>query len=406
MTKQIRTIEEINEKIRQGKAVVVTAEELIGLVEKDGIEKTAKKVDVVTTGTFGPMCSSGLLFNVGHTKPKMKIQKAWLNGVEAYAGLAAVDLFIGATQIPDEDPANKVFPGEFKYGGGHVIHDLVSGKDVRLDAVSYGTNCYPRKKLSTWLNIKDINEAFLFNPRNAYQNYNVAVNAGDKTIYTYLGVLQPKFGNANYCSAGQMSPLLKDPLYKAIGLGTKIFLGGGIGHVVGAGTQHSPDSPRTPKGTPKRGSGTLCVTGDLKQMDPRWLVGVSMLGYGTSLAVGIGVPIPVLSAETVKWASVRDEEIFAPVVDYSDDYPNARPDILGEVSYKELKSGKIKLGRKEIPTGSLSGYSKAVEIANILKNWIKSGKFTLNAPAEKIGGPESGIKFKLLNERPVKNGDR
>lgn len=406
MAKQLRTIEEINEKIKKGKAVVVTAEELIGLVEKDGIEKTAKRVDVVTTGTFGPMCSSGLFLNVGHTKPKMKIQKAWLNGVEAYSGLAAVDLYIGATQIPDEDPANKVFPGEFKYGGGHVIHDLLSGKDVRLDASSYGTNCYPRKKLSTWLNIKDLNEAFLFNPRNAYQNYNVAVNAGSKTIYTYLGVLQPNLGNANYCSAGQLSPLLKDPFYKTIGLGTKIFLGGGIGHIIGAGTQHNPSSPRTPKGTPKGGAGTLCVTGDLKQMDPRWLVGVSMLGYGTSLAVGIGVPIPVVSSETVKWAAVRDEEIFAPIVDYSDAYPNARPDIIGEVSYKELKSGKIRIGKKDVPTGSLSAYSKAVEIAEILKSWIRSKKFTLNAPVEKISGPESGVKFRLLNERPVKNGDR
>lgn len=404
MSKQIRTIEEINEKIKRGKAVVVNAEELIDLVEKEGIEKAAKKVDVVTTGTFGPMCSSGLFLNVGHTKPKIKIQKAWLNGVEAYAGLAAVDLYLGATQIPDDDPENKVFPGEFKYGGGHVIHDLVAGQDVRLDAVSYGTNCYPRKKLSTLLNIKDLNEAFLFNPRNAYQNYNVAVNAGDKTIYTYLGVLQPNFGNANYCSAGQLSPLLKDPFYKTIGLGTKIFLGGGIGHVVGAGTQHNPDSPRTAKGTPKRGSGTLCVTGDLKQMDPKWLVGVSMLGYGTSLAVGIGVPIPVLSEDIVKWAAVKDDEIFAPIVDYSDDYPNAKPDILGEVSYKELKTGKIKLGKKEILTGSLSSYSKALEIADILKGWIRSGKFSLNSPAEKIPGPESGVKFKYLNERPVKNG--
>lgn len=401
--KQIRTIKEINEKIKQGKAVVVTAEELIDLVEKDGVEKTAKKVDVVTTGTFGPMCSSGLFFNIGHTKPRMKIKKAWLNGVEAYAGLAAVDLFIGATQLPDDDPENKVHPGEFKYGGGHVIEDLVAGKDILLEAIAYGTDCYPRKKLSTLINIKDINETILFNPRNAYQNYNVAVNTGQKTIYTYLGVLQPNLGNANYCSAGQLSPLLKDPFYKTIGVGTKIFLGGGIGYITWHGTQHNPDVPRTKLGIPKRSAGTLAVIGDLKQMSPKWLKGVSMLGYGASLAVGIGVPIPILSEDNLKWAAVKDEEIFAPIVDYSNDYPNLNLNILGEVSYKELKSGKIKIGKKEVPTGSLSSYSKAVEIANILKNWIKSKKFTLTEPVQNIPGPESGIKFKFLKERSLKS---
>ena len=37
----------------------MTAEEVIGLVERDGIDKATKEVDVVTTGTFGAMCSSG-----------------------------------------------------------------------------------------------------------------------------------------------------------------------------------------------------------------------------------------------------------------------------------------------------------------------------------------------------------
>jgi len=54
-----RTYEEINEKIKKGDAVVMTAEEVIELVERDGLEKATKEVDVVTTGTFSAMCSSG-----------------------------------------------------------------------------------------------------------------------------------------------------------------------------------------------------------------------------------------------------------------------------------------------------------------------------------------------------------
>ena len=236
-----KTIEEINKKIKQGKVVVATAEEIIGIVDKKGLKEAAKTVDIVTTATFGPMCSSGAYFNIGQAKPKIKLGggRTYLNDVPAYAGFAAVDVYVGATALPDDDPRNKVFPGEFKYGGGHVIEDLVAGKDLKLVAAAYGTDCYPRKKLETWINIKDLNEAVLFNPRNVYQNYNVAVNLSDKIIYTYMGVLKSTLGNANYCSAGQLSPLLNDPYYKTIGVGTRIFLGGGVGYVVWQGTQHN-----------------------------------------------------------------------------------------------------------------------------------------------------------------------
>ncbi|NOQ43997.1 MAG: hypothetical protein GQ560_05995 [Dehalococcoidia bacterium] len=398
-----KTIAEINEKIRKGQAVVVTAEEIIGLVAKKGVEKAAREVDVVTTGTFGPMCSSGAYFNLGHTKPRIKVGggRAYINDVPVYTGIAAVDVFLGATATPDDDPRNRVHPGPFNYGGGHVIEDLLAGKDVKLVVSAYGTDCYPKKRLETWIDIKDLNEAVLFNMRNAYQNYNVAVNLSDKTIYTYMGVLKPKLGNANYCSAGQLSPLLNDPYYKTIGIGTRFFLGGGIGYIAWQGTQHNPDALRSDNGVPKRAAGTLAVIGDLKQMSPRWLVGTSMLGYGGTLTVGIGIPIPILSEEILRYTAVRDEDIFAPVVDYSDAYPQRSPDVLGEVSYSELRSGRISVNGKELPTASLSSYSKAVEIANTLKEWISKGEFLLTEPVAPLPGVEEGVVFKPLEERPI-----
>jgi uncharacterized protein (DUF39 family) len=396
-----RTIAEINEKIRKGQAVVATAEEVIGIVEKKGIEKATREVDVVTTATFGPMCSSGAYFNVGHAKPRIKLGggNTYLNDVPVYTGFAAVDFFLGATAMPDNDPRNRIYPGEFLYGGGHVIEELVAGKDVSLVGTAYGTDCYPRKKIETTINLKNINEAVLFNMRNAYQNYNVAVNLSDKTIYTYMGVLKPNLGNANFCSAGQLSPLLKDPYYKTIGIGTRIFLGGGVGYVAWQGTQHNPGVLRGENGVPKRGAGTLAVIGDLKQMKPEWLRGVSFLGYGCSLTVGIGVPIPILSEENMRYAAVKDEDIFAGVVDYSEAYPQRKPDVLGEVSYAQLKTGKIELKGKEVPTGSLSSYPKAVEIAQTLKDWIQKGQFLLTEPVAPLPGVESGITFKPLDER-------
>ncbi|HSW57813.1 MAG TPA: homocysteine biosynthesis protein [Dehalococcoidales bacterium] len=398
-----RTIQEINQKIKQGTAVVVTAAEIIDIAAREGIKKAAEKVDVVTTGTFGPMCSSGAYFNIGHSKPRIKLGggQAFLNDVPAYAAFAAVDLFLGANAVPDDDPRNRSHPGDFNYGGGHVIEELVAGKDIRLSATAYGTDCYPRKKLETWINLKDLNEAVLFNMRNAYQNYNVAVNSTDKTIYTYMGVLKPRFGSCGYSCAGQLSPLLKDPYYKTIGIGTRIFLGGGTGYVAWQGTQHNPTVTRSPNGATKSGAGTLCVIGDLKQMSQRYLVGTSMLGYGCTLTVGIGVPIPILNEEILKYTTITDAEIYAPVIDYGTVYPNRLPDILGQVTYAELRSGKINLSGKSIPTASLSSYPKALEIATILKDWISAGKFFLTEAVAPIPGSDSGTVFHPLVERPI-----
>ena len=400
-----KTIAEINEKIREGKAVVVTAEEIIDIAREKGVKQAAQEVDVVTTGTFGPMCSSGAYFNIGHSKPRIKLGggRVYLNDVLAYAGFAAADLFIGANALPDDDPRNRVHPGEFNYGGGHVIEELVAGKDIRLVATAYGTDCYPRKRLETWINIKDLNEAVLFNLRNAYQNYNIAVNLSDKTIYTYMGILKSRLGNANYCSAGQLSPLLNDPYYQTIGIGTKIFLGGGIGFVAWQGTQHNPGAPRAENEVPKTGAGTLAVIGDLKQMNPRWLVGTSMLGYGCTITVGIGVPIPVLSEEILRYTAVSDKDILGTIIDSSEAYPQRKPDTLGEVSYAKLKSGKIRIRGKQVPTSSLSSYPRAVEIASTLKEWIRSGKFLLTEAVVPLPGVESGVTFKPLKERPIKD---
>ncbi len=398
-----KTYEEINEKIKNGKAVVVTAEEVIEIVKDKGAKKAADEIDVVTTGTFGPMCSSGALLNTGHTKPRMNYKRAYLNRVPVYCGVAAVDLYIGVTAMPDDDPANKVFPGKFEYGGGHVIEDLVSGKDVVFEATSHGTQCYPRKEITATINIRDLPSATLLNPRNAYQNYNVAVNAHAKhPIYTYMGILRPNFGNANYCSAGQLSPLLNDPNYRTIGIGTKIFLGGGTGYVFYQGTQHNPEVPRNEKGIPMGGAGTLALVGDMKTMSRRYIRGVSMTGYGVSLAVGIGVPIPVLDEEMIASCAVSDADIMAPVWDYSEDYPNFQGKPIAHVSYAELGSGRINLQGREIETASISSMPMAREIAQTLKKWITDGNFLLTKPSAPIPGTGSGVKYHPFVERPVK----
>lgn len=375
-----KSIKEINEKIKNGDVVVVTAEEIIDIVREKGPIEAAKQVDVVTTGTFAPMCSSGAFINFGHSVPTIKASKVWFNNVPAYGGLAAVDCYLGATEPSEDDPLNKVHPGQFNYGGAHVIQDLVAGKTILFKATAYGTDCYPNKSMEKELTLSDLPYALLCNPRNGYQNYNCAINLSNKTIFTYMGTLKPKAGNANYCSAGQLSPLFNDPLYKTIGLGTRIFLGGGQGYITWSGTQHKPAVKRTEKGVPLSPSGTLFVMGDMKQMSPKWLVGLSIRGYGVSLAVGLGIPIPVLNEEIVQYTAISDDEIFTQIVDYGNDYPNGISRSYGQVSYAQLKGGSIQINDKKVPTVPLSSMVKARQIADILKTWISEGNFFLGEP--------------------------
>lgn len=382
-----KTYAEINARIKAGEAVVVTAEEMVDVVKKEGPDGAAAKIDVVTTGTFAPMCSSGMFFNTGQMVPTIKTAKVWINKVPAYAGIAAVDAYLGATEPAEDDPLNKIYPGEFRYGGGHVIEDLLKGKKVFLEAKAYGTDCYAARKMKKEVTLADLPHALLCNPRNGYQNYNCAVNLSDKLIHTYMGMLKPKCKNANYCSAGELSPLFNDPYYRTIGIGTRIFLGGGVGYVTWHGTQHNPNAPRTEKGMPLKPAGTMMVQGDLKQMDASWLKGLSLLGYGCSLAVGLGVPIPILDSEMAAYTGISDEELFTQVVDYGYDYTNGISRSYGQVSYAQLKSGTITVNGKEVPTAPLSSVAKAREIAEILKGWIKKGTFLLHEPAMNLPTP-------------------
>jgi uncharacterized protein (DUF39 family)/CBS domain-containing protein len=359
-----RSIAEINQKIKSGDVQVLTAEEMKKLVESSGVEVAYKEVDVVTTGTFGAMCSSGAIINLGHADPPIKIQRAWINDVEVSHPGAAVDLYIGATMMSEVEP--------YEYGGGHIIENLIAGKEVELRATSQGTDCYPRTKLDTTITKDDLNQFYLLNFRNCYQRYVCATNSRDEIIYTYMGKLLPRFRNASYSGAGALNPLMNDPDYETIGVGTRIFLGGAQGYVIGEGTQHDPTDR----------FGTIMVRGDCKQMSPEFISGGAFTKYGTSLYVGIGIPIPILNEGLAKKTSIRDEEIFTDIVDYG--VPRRERPKLGKVDYATLKSGEVTINDRRIKVSSLSSLKKAKKIAETLKSWIENGSFYLSAPTETL----------------------
>lgn len=366
-----KSFEEINEKLKKGKAVVVTAGEIVAMAKEKGVKQCAKEVDVVTTATFGAMCSSGAFINFGHSEPPIRMAKLWLNDVQAYGGLAAVDTYIGATQ-PSDAKGNE-------YGGAHVIEDLVAGKKVVLRAESGGTDCYPKKEIRTTVSLDTLNQAYLYNPRNCYQNYGAATNSTRKTLYTYMGVLLGDYGNVTYSTAGEYSPLLKDPELRGIGMGTRIFLGGGTGYIAWEGTQ-ATNTLQQYEDNEKRYAGyTLAVIGDLKGMSAEFLRAAVFEKYGVSMYVGIGIPIPVLDEDLMEKLSIPNERLFTNVFDYGIG-SRSRP-VLRRVSYAELRSGEIELNGKKVPTAPLSSLYKAKAIAGLLKEKLINGEFEMTAPS-------------------------
>ena len=374
-----KTIEEINEKLKNGKAVVFTAEEAVAMAAEQGVAKCAETIDVVTAATFGAMCSSGAMLNFGHSEPPIRMSEITLNGVEAYGGLAAVDTYIGATQ-----------PGKttgIEYGGAHVIEDLIAGKEIELCAYSSGTDCYSRKSIHSRFTLNDLNQAYMFNPRNAYQNYAAAINTSKKTKRTYMGTLLPTMGNITYSTAGALSPLLKDPKLRTIGIGTRILLCGGEGYVVFEGTQAVSKSQQLDNGDMHYAGYTLAVMGDLKGMNSDFVKAATFDGYGTSLYVGIGVPLPVIDEEMMADIAVPDERLYTYVYDYGTS--SRSREALCRVSYAQLRTGEIEIAGKKIRTAPLSSLYKARIIATELKQKLIGGSFKMTQPVSPLPFRES-----------------
>lgn len=363
--------EEINAKIAAGSAVVVTAEEAAEMSAELKPSEIASKVDVVTTGTFGAMCSSGMFINFGHPEPPIRMERITLDGVNVYAGVAAVDAYIGATETHPDDP---------KFGGSHVMEKLIAGEEVLLKASGKGTDCYPRREIETYISKDRVNEMILTDPRNAYQNYPAATNTTAKTLHTYMGTLLPGMLNVNYSTSGCLSPLLNDPYLRTIGVGSPVFLGGSVGSVGWNGTQFNTEKPRGDRGIPLSNAATLMLIGNAKEMSTDYFRAAYYERYGTTLYLGVGFAIPVLDEDMAYRVSVRNDEIETTICDYGAEGHPA----IGRTTYADLMSGSVELRGKRVRTAPLSSLRKAREIAAELRRRVASGTFPVTPPARAL----------------------
>jgi len=207
----------------------------------------------------------------------------------------------------------------------------------------------------------------------------VGVNGADRPLYTFLGTLQPRLGNAVYGSSGAFSPLLNDPYLELIGVGTRLWLGGGIGYLAWEGTQHFPLQKRLPNGTPIGPGATVALIGDAKQMDPRWVRGCRLQNYGTGLMMGVALALPVLNETVAQRLAIADKDIVAPVVDFA--IPRRVRPVFDMVNYAQLKSGKITVNGQTVRTAPFTSLFLGEQCAQELKNLVQTGKFLLTEPS-------------------------
>jgi len=156
------------------------------------------------------------------------------------------------------------------------------------------------------------------------------------------------------------------------------LVGGAIGYVAWNGTQCKTSAPKRENGTPVAPGATLAVVGELREMDTKYINPAVFKGYGTSLNVGIGIPIPVIDMDILRACAVANRDITTNIVDYS--VQSRSKPVVRTVTYEELQSGKVEIDGKEVKTSPTSSIRKAREIAENLKKLILEGEFLLEEP--------------------------
>ena len=305
----MKTMREIDEKIRNGSAVVYTAEEFKRLV-REGADITAADVDVVTTGTCGVMSGTAAILSVPVAAPGTfeRAERAWLNGVPCMPGpcpnerLGLVDLIVSGTAHAGAG-----------YGGGHLFRDIVEGREIEVVVEAAD------RSIEAKVTLDDFSYARLFTTRSAYRNYTAYLNTRPTRVTTIFSVtgLQGPCREASVSGCGEINPLQNDPLGLAVGAGTPLLLNGSAGLVTGEGTRSTPERPN------------LTAIGDMAGMQPRYMGGFRT-SAGPECITSLGVAIPVLDDRQVAGLRVLDEEIALPVADI-----NTRR-VLGEATYADV----------------------------------------------------------------------
>jgi len=341
-----RSIEEINRKIEQGEATVLTAEEVSNLV-REGKEPKAEDIHVITTGTCGIMSGTAAIFHVKAGEPGSfkKAKNVLLNGVPGFPGpcpnewLGSVDMIVYGT-------AHSVY--DENYGGGFLFKDIVSGKDIEIEVESIDGDI-----IRSNINMDDFGTARMIGTRLAFKNYTAFTNPSEKSVASIFHAIEMEgpYQGLSFSGCGELNPLQNDPVMNAIKTGTKVLMCGSEGIVIGHGTRSTPEKPN------------LMISADMYDMDPHYLGGFKTAA-GPEVFNSVAAAIPVLNDEILKNTYVLNEEISLPIADIK-----GRHLPLGSTNYAQVWEGtderpvyhpetcrdcEVCIVRERCPTGAFS----------------------------------------------------
>lgn len=304
-----KTIAEINEKLKTGKAVIMTAMEFKKEV-RSGYKFKVSDVDVVTTGTRGVMSGTSAMLAVplAETGTFKRAKKLWLNGLPCIPsanpeeGTGIVDVVVYGTEESRDHRG--------RYGGGNLLRDLVEGKLVEVECLtSEGKTIFSATTLA------QLKFARLYNFRNCFRNYMAFGNIKNQKLYrekpTSIFTCRPMpvMGGLTMSGSGELNPLENDPHGKVIKSGTKILLNGAPGVVVGNGTRSNPAKK------------CLFVAGDMFGMDPQYMGGFKT-SFGIEVTNGLAIPFPITDQDILDGLSnCLDETIPLSIADLGDRIP-------------------------------------------------------------------------------------
>jgi uncharacterized protein (DUF39 family) len=367
MTLPPRSEAQLQRRQSDGDLRVRSGVEFRALVAAEGLEAAYATTDVVVAANAEFTDHASLELNLGPTDPPIRIREARLNGVSALGGAGSISLPIGGGL---REP--------LRQGGAQVLGALLAGAELELLATGEGTALHPKRELQTRISVDRIGAGRLLLHRAISENGVVAVSSAEGVIRSPYGPLLGPYASALFTNGGSRSIGLTMPGLSLLGPGSPVLVAGATGWVIGAGGGHHPQTRRLPSGHARAPGAVAAVSVDLHGLRSEWIRPCFFEGNGSALLVAIAAPVPLINLRVARQASVEDDLLEAPVLDFS--IPRRIRPSFGSVPYSRLLAGEIQVDGRRLRSAPAHSPRLAESIGSELIERLRSGAFPLRLP--------------------------
>ena len=363
-----RSCAELLQRQEQGTLRVCSALEFRHRAEAVGLEQAYADTDVVAAGSCGFTDQGQLWLSLGPSDPPLRLRQARLGGVGTSGGFGAGELCLPIGGNPSDAR---------RLGGAQVLDALLAGAEVPLELQGEATTLHPRRELLTTIQLERLNQARLLLARGISENGVVAVSSSEGLLASPFGGLLGPFGNALFNASGARSIGMTMPGLEQLGAGSAVLVAGAMGHVLGPGSGHQPQTRRQPSGHARAPGSAVALSVELAGLHREWLRPCWFEGHGAALLVAVAAPVLLLGERQAAQAAVPDSALEAPVLDFS--IPRRIRPGFGTVSYRELLAGRIQVDGQQIPAAPACSLSLGDSHTEALIQQLLDGRFPLPA---------------------------